>query len=314
MAVLHVDHVLSTELVDSPIFDDLIRRAADAAPAGVRVTRSIRPSRSARVHHYHRANLERRLLPRSVVSIHHDLRDPRPSLALDNLLPRCREARSVHCLNATQAKMLAEHGIRHTHIIPHGIDRRVLPLPQRPRRWGGGRLRLGLFSRRYGKGVKGEALLEGLLGSLDPHRIVFLMIGEDRRHEAALARSRGFEVDCWEHLPYRLMRDAVAAIDALLIVSRREGGPASLPEALGSGVPVLCTPVGMCLDQVRDGDNGLFLSGDPEADGARVMALLAANGRGIAALFDGAFAGAAAIPDWAEAMAGWHRLYADAAA
>jgi hypothetical protein len=42
--------------------------------------------------------------------------------------------------------------------------------------------------------------------------------------------------------------------------------------------------------------------------------LLAANGRGIAALFDGAFAGAAAIPDWAEAMAGWHRLYADAAA
>ncbi len=314
MALWHVDHVLSTRLVRSPIFDDLIRRAAAAAPEGVRVTRSLRPSRAADVRHYHRANLERRVLPRSLVSVHHDLHDPRPSLALDNFLPRCREARVVHCLNATQAAILAEHGIRHTRVIPHGVDRQVLPPPRRPRRWGGGRLRLGLFSRRYGEGVKGEALLEGLLDCLDPRRISFAMVGEGRRVDAEQARSRGFEADCWEFLPYRLMGEVVAAIDALLIVSRYEGGPASLPEALGSGVPVLCTPVGMCPDFVRDGDNGLLLRGDPIADGARIMALLADGGRGVAALSQGAFAAAAAVPAWEAVMAGWHRLYAEAAA
>ena len=314
MAILHVDHVLSTGLVRSPIFDDLIRRAADAAPEGMRVTRSLRPSREACVRHYHRANLERRLLPRSLVSVHHDLHDPRPSLALAKFLPRCREARVVHCLNTTQAAILAAHGIQHIRVIPHGVDRRVLPLPQRPRRWGGGRLRLGLFSRRYGEGVKGEALFEGLLGRLDPRHISFLLVGEGRRREAVLARSRGFESDCWEHLPYRLMEEVVAAIDALLIVSRYEGGPASLPEALGSGVPVLSTPVGMCPDFARDGENSLLLSGDPAADGARIMALLTDGGRGIAALSEGAFATAAGIPAWEEVMAGWYRLYAEAAA
>jgi glycosyltransferase involved in cell wall biosynthesis len=315
MARLHIDHVLSTRLLrNSSIFDDLIRRTAIAAPAGTHLTRSFRPSRSADIRHYHRATLERRLLPRSLVTVHHDPREPTPWLALDQVVARCREVPIVHCLNRTQAAMLAAYGVGHVRVIPHGVDREVFPLPECARRWHGGRLRLGLFSRRHPDGVKGEALFEGLLDHLDPERVSFVLVGEGRWREAALARQFGFAAEHWERVPYRLMAQIVAGIDALLIVSRLEGGPASLPEALGNGVPVLATAVGMCPDFIRDGDNGLFLDGEPGRDGARIMGLLDEDGRGIAGLQQGAFASIGEIPAWRDVIARWHLLYAEVAA
>jgi glycosyltransferase involved in cell wall biosynthesis len=315
MGHLHIDHVLSTRLLrNSSIFDDLIRRTAIAAPMGTRLTRSFRPSRAADVRHYHRATLERRLLPRSLLTVHHDPREPTPWLALDQVVARCREAPIVHCLNRAQAAILAGRGIRHVRVIPHGVDRDVFPLPERPRQWHGGPLRLGLFSRRHPDGVKGEAMFEVLLNHLDPERVSFVLVGEGRWREAALARQHGFAAEHWERIPYRLMAQIVAGIDALLIVSRLEGGPASLPEALGNGVPVLATPVGMCPDFIRDGDNGLLLEGDPGRDGARIMALLDEGGRGIAQLQHGAFAAIGEIPTWQDVIAGWHLLYVEIAA
>jgi glycosyltransferase involved in cell wall biosynthesis len=312
MAVFHIDHVLSTRLLrNSPIFDDLIRRTAVAAPAGTRITRSFRPSRAADVRHYHRASLERRLQPRSLLTVHHDPRETTRWLALDYVVARCREAQIVHCLSQTQAAILAERGIDHTRIIPHGVDRRAFALPERPRRWPGGPLRLGLFSRRHPDGVKGEALFEALLGHLDPRRVSFVLVGEGRWREAELARAKGFAAEHWERPPYRLMPQIVAGIDALLIVSRLEGGPASLPEALGNGVPVLATPVGMCPDLIRDGDNGLLLSADPRRDGDRIMALLDDDGHGIARLSAGAFRSVPDIPGWDDVIAAWYRLYAE---
>lgn len=315
MAHLHIDHVLSTRLLrNSSIFDDLIRRTAIAAPAGTRLTRSFRPSRAADVRHYHRATLERRLLPRSLLTVHHDPREPTAWLAFDQVVARCREVPIVHCLNRTQAAMLADHGIGHVRVIPHGVDREVFPLPERPRRWHGGPLRLGLFSRRHPDGVKGETLFEGLLTHLDPERVSFVFVGEGRWREAALVRQHGFTAAHWERVPYRLMAHIVAGIDALLIVSRLEGGPASLPEALGNALPVLATPVGMCPDFIRDGDNGLLLDGEPSRDGARIMGLLDSEGRGIAGLHHGAFAAIGQVPTWQQVIARWHLLYAEVAA
>ncbi len=308
--ILHIDHVLSTGLLRSAIFDDLIRRNAAAAPAGVTVTKSVRPARAAQAYHYHRPNLERRLKPRSVATVHHDLRDAGGWLNLDGFLRRYREAALVHCLNAAQAAILAEHGITHTRVIPHGVDRAVFPLPQAPRAVSD-RLRLGLFSRRYDRGVKGEGLFTALLDHLDPVRVSFVLVGEDRWKDAELARSKGFAAESFERAPYRLMGEIVAGIDALLILSRFEGGPASLPEALGSGVPVFCTPVGMCPDFVRDGDNGLILTRDAKSDGERIMALL--DG-GFSTLCDGAFRSADSVPDWPAVMAGWFSLYEAACA
>lgn len=311
---LYINHVLSSALVGSTIFDHLINRAAAAAPTGVRVRSSLRPDRKASVWHYHRPNLEWRLRPRSVVTVHHDLHDPRHWLALKYFLPRYREAAIVHCLNTMQQRELAEHRIAHVRVIPHGVDRRVFPLPTEPRAWPGQRLRLGFFSRRYPSGYKGEQRFDALLAQLDPDRVSFVMVGAGRGHEAAVARARGFAVDCWEHLPYRLMGEVYSRIDALLILSQVEGGPASLPEALGAGVPVICTRAGMCVDFVRDGVNGCFISGETAVDGPQIMSLLDDGGRPIAALNRGAFASAAAIPSWESVMAEWHDLARSAVA
>src|SRR6185437_6469641 len=109
----------SSGLVGSTIFDHLIDRAAAAAPCGVKVTRSQRPDRGADVWHYHRPNLEWRLRPRSVVSVHHDPADDRQWLGLKFFLPRYREAAVVHCLNTGQSRVLAEHGIDQLRVIPH---------------------------------------------------------------------------------------------------------------------------------------------------------------------------------------------------
>ena len=310
----YINHVLSSALIGSTIFDHLIDRAAAVAPPGVRVASSLRPDRQASVWHYHRPNLEWRLRPRSVVSVHHDLSDDRPWLAFEYFLPRYREAAVIHCLNTTQQRVLAERGIAHARVIPHGVDRRVFPVPTEPRQWPGDRLRLGFFSRRYPSGYKGEHRFDSLLAQLDPRRVSLVLVGAGRRHEAQIARARGFVVDCWERLPYRLMAEVYARIDALLIMSRIEGGPASLPEALGAGVPVICTRAGMCPDFVRDGVNGIFLSGLPALDGQQIMSLLDDHGCRLATLNRGAFEAAAAIPSWESVMAEWYELSRSAAA
>jgi glycosyltransferase involved in cell wall biosynthesis len=305
--------VLSSRFLTSDIFADLIDRATAAAPPGRLVTRSCRPRRRADVWHYHRANLERRLLRPAVATVHHDPHDDRGWLRLEYFLPRYREAAVVHCLNSRQASVLATHGITHTRIIPHGVDRDVLPIPEQPRQWSSDRLRLGVFSRWYANGVKGERALDVLLSHLDPRRIAFVFVGRGRWRDARAARAKGFEARHWERPPYPMMAELYSTIDALLILSPFEGGPASLPEALGSGVPVLSTPVGMCRDLVEDGRNGLLLTGRAREDGDRIMELLDGNGRRLAQLNRGAFVAAAEIPAWETVMAQWHDLYAAAA-
>jgi glycosyltransferase involved in cell wall biosynthesis len=307
---LHINHVLSTSLLSSSVFARLIARAAAAAPCRTRISQSPRPDRRAHLWHYHRPNLEWRLQPRSVVTVHHDLADDRGWLRLKYFLPRYREASAIHCLNVIQATLLAERGIFHTHIIPHGVDRRLFPVPARGRQWAGDRLRLGIVSQRYASEVKGEGLLRVLLAHLDPAHVSFTLVGRGRGRDAELCKANGFEAEHWEQVPYRLMPEIYASIDALLIPSQFEGGPASLPEALGSGIPVICMPVGMCPDLVEDGRNGIMLLGSPAADGMRIMALLDGGGRGIHALNTGAFAGAGGIPAWEDVMAQWYRLYA----
>jgi glycosyltransferase involved in cell wall biosynthesis len=306
----HVNHVLSTSLLTSAIFDDLIGRCASAAPPGVRLTRSQRPSRGATVWHYHRPTLEFRLRQRSVATVHHDLRDDRPWLGAKYSVPRLKEAAAVHCLNATQRAFLADHGVWHVRVIPHGVDRSVFPVPAKPRQFAARGLRLGFFSRRQDSGVKGEVLLAALLDHLDKERVSFVLMGEGRGREADVVRSKGFTVECWEVLPYRLLHEIYAGIDMLLILSRFEGGPATLPEALGSGIPVLCRPVGMCPEYVQDGENGLLLSGQAAREGERIMALLDSDARDIHRLNLGAFVSAPTIPSWEEVMDEWFQLYA----
>lgn len=303
--MLSVNHVLSSRTLPSGIFDDLYRRLVAAAPADLTLSCAVRPDRAAALRHYHRPHRERRLIGPAVATVHHDPRDAHPWLRLPDFLPRWRECVKVICLNAGQQALLADHGITATEVIPHGVDRRVLPPPPAPRPLPDGRVRLGLVSKRYARGVKGEDRLECLFAALDPARFAFVLAGEGRWRGAAAARAKGFVVECFEALPYRLFGALYDRMDVLLILSDFEGGPACLPEALGAGVPVAARPVGMVPDWLRDGDNGLVLD---DATLVEQVAALADPDR-LARLKAGAFAGAPAIPAWEDVLARQIALY-----
>lgn len=283
-----VNHVLSSSSLKSSILDDLIRRFATAVPDDIRIVRSIRPIDDADVYHYHRVNRECSLKPGAVVTVHHDLDDPLGWLALGDFLPRYREASCVVCLNAGQAARLDRLGLMNLQTIPHGADLKVLKRVPLPALNGAAKITLGVISKRYPRGVKGEDRVTALMELLDPARFTFAFIGEGRWQDAEAARARGFEAWQFERLPYRLMGQAYGRIDALLMLSHFEGGPANVPEALATGRPVLATPVGLVPDMINDGVNGLILSGDAERDAPRIAKLADFSNGELAHLADGA--------------------------
>jgi glycosyltransferase involved in cell wall biosynthesis len=137
---------------------------------------------------------------------------------------------------------------------------------------------LGIVSKRYDRRVKGEVFLFELLQRLPPERVSLLFVGEGRNQDASAARRLGYEVECHEFLPYRLFPSLYQGMDFLLMLSNFEGGPANLPEAVGTGTPVICTRIGMVADMVRDSENGIVLTGDVDSDADRMASILSNEG------------------------------------
>lgn len=54
------------------------------------------------------------------------------------------------------------------------------------------------------------------------------------------------------------VRDFMVASDAVCLSSKMEGMPMTIIEAFSVGRPVLCTPVGGCLNMIKNGENGLL--------------------------------------------------------
>src|SRR5689334_19706496 len=131
--MITVNHVLSSYFLSSPIFEDLFRRLAAAAPGDFVLNKTVRPDRRAALRHYHRPHREIRLRNPSVVTVHHDPREHHPSLPLNRFLARWREAHQVICLNSLQRDLLVAHGVTRVEVIPHGVDRRIFPPPPAPR-------------------------------------------------------------------------------------------------------------------------------------------------------------------------------------
>ena len=303
---LTVNHVMSTNGLRSTIFDDIYWRFALDSGGGFVHAKSVAPDQNAAIRHYYRPHLEWRLLSPAVVTVHHDPMDSYPWLASKLFLPRWRSADHVVCLNSRQQGFLAENAFFKTSVIPHGVDRQVFAVPKQMKAVRSAPIRLGVISKRYDRGVKGEWRLKQLIDTLNPRDFAFVFVGEGRSWDASLARARGFVVTCLESLPYHLFAGLYEQLDYLLILSDFEGGPACLPEALGSGVPVIARPVGMVADYVIHEGNGILLDEESWID---QIVLLASDDALRFKLNTGAFLGAASVPCWGEVMQRYADVY-----
>jgi len=304
--MITVNHVLSSRILPSKIFEDLYFRNLLLAPEGFRLTQSVRANSQAMIRHYHRPHREWRLINPAVVTMHHDPREGDPYLNASRFLPAWKSASKVICLNSTQQQFLLECGIEGSVVIPHGVDRQVFPMPATPRHAPSGKIVLGLVSKRYERGVKGEEKLSQLMDYLDPRQFSFIFLGQGRWQEAVLASQKGFDVEHYESLPYTLFGEAYAKMSALLLLSEYEGGPACLPEALGSGLPIIATPVGMVIDWVKDGVNGIVLKPDSWLEQVDAVSK---DPQLLMRLNQGAFQTAHTFPSWQESIARQFAVY-----
>lgn len=305
---IRVNFVVSQDL-QSKIFYDIFRRYVAFDPALLAVEISAEPVPDADIYHYHRPHLETDLARPAVVTVHHDPRDVDPWLHPEKFWAVYRQADRIVCLNSLQVEDLAQAGLTHTTVVPHGYDRIIFQ--KRLKTFDPARKRvLGIVSKRYDRRFKGDAYVYEMLDRLSPEDVRLILVGAGRSADAARMRDRGFEVDVFDYLPYRLFGDLYRRMDFLVMVSTYEGGPANLPEALASSVPVLCTRVGMVPDMIRDGENGLILSGDIRADMPRLAAVIANEGGLADRLFQGAHDSDTVIT-WEDVIALHIRHYAD---
>lgn len=289
--------------IESGIFDAIIGYFRKFSPPWVNHVISVNPIPEADVYHYHRPHLESSLLPNSVCTVHHDLNDPDVWHSLTRFLPRYREASAVVCLNSVQKTILIDEGISASRLFvaPHGYNDQLLTLKKRsvsPKDY----VTLGVVSRRYGRRVKGEAYLLELAKRLDPQFFRFLLVGQDRTIDAVTLRGLGFQATAFDRLPYTVFQGLYEEMDALLMCSSHEGGPANIPEALGTGTPVFSSPVGMSKDMIIDGKNGIFLSMEPNRDADRITSLCKSSPEMFSAICRKAMESAHATVTWRQSI------------
>ncbi|WP_237886686.1 glycosyltransferase family 4 protein [Pseudomonas sp. PGPR40] len=271
-----VNHVTSNN-VRSGIFEDIFSYFSRYTEQYAKHIPSEKPILGAHVRHYHRPHLEEHLINPCVVTVHHDLSDPDGWLSLQAFIDRYKEADLIICLNTLQQKKLAEHEIHNTCVIPHGYNHHLIDhaknLDQNKRN----KFTVAIVSKRYARKVKGEAYLYELAKRLNSDNIEFLLIGEGRSEEGRVLRKLGFDAEVYERLPYPTLIDAYRGVNALLMTSNFEGGPANIPEAAAMGVPVLANPIGMVPDLIEHEKHGIYLKMDPNADAMMLNDLATPN-------------------------------------
>ncbi len=260
-----VNHVMSAD-IHSHIFDAILGYFLHYAGPRFSYAVSIKPMDDADVYHYHRPQLEHRgLRKESVVTVHSDLNSYDAATEYAIFANAYANAAKIVCLNSSQQDFLIQRGFTNTTIIPHGYNESVFT-PKACLKKSDGKLRLGVFSRRYANNCKGDDCIAELWRRLPPEKFTFLFVGEDRYLSQMQAEFYGFAATSFEHLPYHLYNQLYHSIDALLVPSHNEGGPANLPEAAATLTPILSRRIGMAPDGIKEGVNGYFIGDDVEAD------------------------------------------------
>ena len=263
-----INHVMSNT-VYSGIFNSIIGYFKSYSDEDVLIIESVKPIENADVYHYHRPNLENDILYNSVMTVHHDLEDNDSWFVMDNFIEKYKKAKKIVCLNTIQEKILRKRGIYHTVVIPHGYNDEIF-FPKRLNFNSERKIKILITSKRYGRRVKGEGYLLELIKYLDPNCVEFILVGEGRLQDREMFDKFGFQTKIYEYLPYSMFGNLYNSIDFLMMTSFYEGGPANIPEAIASGTPIICNPIGMARDMVEDGFNGIYLTMNVENDQERL--------------------------------------------
>lgn len=264
-----VNHVLSTDAY-SQIFSDLLRYFNRYGRRPFEYTVSEIAQGDSHVRHYHRPQFEEKLIRPCVVSVHHGLTDYDGSINFASFSRAYSAADTIICIARQQQSFLNAQGFANTCVIPHGYNSKVIVARSEPA-CQSDKIRLGIASRRYPRRIKGEALLLEYAKRLPTTKFSFFLVGQGRSEDAVMLHDFGFDVQVFDHLPYRVFGSFYTSIDALMVLSWHEGGPACIPEAVASGTPIISTPVGMALDYVDHKNNGLLLTRDVDQDVAMLI-------------------------------------------
>lgn len=126
---------------------------------------------------------------------------------------------------------------------------------------------------------KGLGQLLDAVALLTDARLLIIGEGPERNAMEKKAKDLGIEnrVTFLGWLPTQeAVSGAIQTARIFVMNSTSEGGPRVALEAMGCGMPVIVTPVGMMPDLINDGVNGIFTTGDAQ-DLAKKIGLLLQN-------------------------------------
>jgi len=152
---MRINFVMSNN-VYSGIFHAIIKYFKQYLPENCELYVTEYPLKNMDIYHYHRPNLEKKLLPNSVVTVHHDLEDTDPWFDAEEFIEKYHQADIIVCLNSLQKKFLEiEEELTNTVIIPHGIEKSLFMPIKRTFKLDK-KFTIGIISKRYARRVKGK--------------------------------------------------------------------------------------------------------------------------------------------------------------
>ena len=250
----------------SKIFQDMLTRFHKELKNDYLMIVTERSIKTADLYHYWRPNASKNDIKHpSIVTVHHDFDRDSESLSIRHFIDSYKKADMILCLNSQQKARIQEFigQEKPIKVIPHGYDLRFKPKEIYKNYFDNtNKLVIGFSSRRYPRLVKGEETLYKVIEALKDQPVKYLFIGQDRHYEYHFCEKLGVEAEVYEKISYNNYPKLYQQMDLFLITSRAEGGPASLPEALATGIPVISTPCGFVPDMIRNGENGYIVDYD----------------------------------------------------
>lgn len=141
------------------------------------------------------------------------------------------------------------------------------------------------------------------------HPLSVLITGPGWDRIVGEIQSYGVEVCYCPFVSEEVMVDVYNALDAYVVTSRIEGGPVTLLESMACGVPVVTTPVGIALDCIADGVNGLVVPKDDAQATAQAITRLIASPALCSQLGKAGMETASQNLTWEKTLAGIEELY-----